>query len=483
MVCSVVNQFNLSLNLSIASFAIGIVLGVTEFFEAYLHWLNLSVIMLSNLIALFVTLYIFSSIFVGVRDFLVRNGLPVFILVTVITFIGMSFFFAYFLVIGLVYAFDFIGTDLLRTLTPSMLDQMAAASNTALSLNDSNALKVVYSFSNDTSILSRIFTPQDYADTGLIGVGVFLIFSVGLVSYALRSEDFSLPDCIEEIYCSSDAAFKGLIRILPLLAFPVGMAATLNVRVNFNVESLLTWIGVLLASIIAISVTLAVFISLLSKRPVVEIVGGLLRLSLGSLGAPSIFLMFPLIRHTLERRLGIASCRVQILLPSTLLLCNMAVVLSCVLLLALTMKFSSSAGRSLVDLVSPAIILFELIAIPVSHDLLEVLTQFSKRVAAIFGFSSGMYVPLTAALLPVLIILARPLSILFVMVVAVVVAKLSGDDMELEDHDVVVVDKRLFVIDMSPIVLSGILTFTFLSILIMLAVGYSVAMTGIFVWN
>ena len=53
----VVNKFDLTLNLSIALFVAGLILGFTEFFKAYLGWLNVSVILSGNLIFLFVSLY------------------------------------------------------------------------------------------------------------------------------------------------------------------------------------------------------------------------------------------------------------------------------------------------------------------------------------------------------------------------------------------------------------------------------------------
>ena len=64
MARSVVKKFDLTLNLSISLFAVGFSLGFTEFFRAYSDWLNVSVILIGDLIFLFVTLYIFSSIVV-----------------------------------------------------------------------------------------------------------------------------------------------------------------------------------------------------------------------------------------------------------------------------------------------------------------------------------------------------------------------------------------------------------------------------------
>lgn len=472
------NKFDLTLNLSITLFAVGLILGFTEFFKAYLDWLNVSVILFGNLIFLFVTLYIFSSIVVGIRDFPDRKGLPRFILLTFFTFLSASLLYAYVLVIGLVYIFDFFGETLLNTLTPSMLEQMAVASNTELLLKDSDALEVATGSAEGTATFNNIFAAKNYVDVGLIGVGVFLVFASGFVIYGIKSTNFSLSDCIEEVYRSADAAFIGLIRFLPLFAPLVGMAAALNLSVSFTDESLVTWVGVFVLVTIAILITIAVPISLLAKRPFFITVIELLQLSIGSLGAPSIFLMFPLLYQMLDQRLGIAGSRVQVLLPSALLLCNMGIVLSCVLLLALTIQFSPNSSRSLVDLISPAIILLnQAQALP--FDLAGMLTQFDKRLELLFGFNSGMYVPLTVALLPMLVVFGRPLSIMFVMIVAVVIARSSGDDLEVE-HLGEIEDKQLVVMDISPVMMLGITTCIVLSILIMLAVGYSIAMTGIF---
>ena len=473
----VVNKFDLTLNLSIALFVAGLILGFTEFFKAYLGWLNVSVILSGNLIFLFVSLYIFSSTVVGIRDFPDRKGLPGFILTALIAFIGTSLLYAYVLVIGLVYIFDFMGGNLLGTLTPSMLEQMAAANNMELSLKDSDALEVVTGSAKDATIFNKIFTAKNYIDVGLIGVGIFLVFASGFVIYAIKSTNFSFSDCIEEVYLSADAAFKGLIRFLPLFALLVGMAAALNLGVSFNDESLLTWVSVFIFVTLAMLITVAVFISLLAKQRFIMVIK-LLQLSISSLGAPSIFLMFPLLYQMLVQHLGITRSRIQVLLPSALLLCNMGIVLSCVLLLALTIQFSPNSSRSLLDLISPAVVLLDQ-AQALSFDLAGMLTQFNKRLELGLGLNSGMYIPLTVAFLPMLVILARPLSIMFVMIVAVVVARSSGDDFEAEDFGEIK-DEQLFVVDVSPIIMFGITTCTVLSILIVLAVGYSIAMTGIF---
>ena len=147
------------------------------------------------------------------------------------------------------------------------------------------------------------------------------------------------------------------------------------------------------------------------------------------------------------------------------------------MLLALTIQFSSSSGRSLFDLISPAVVLLDQ-AQAQPFDLAEMLTQFNKRLELLFGFSSGMFVPLTTALLPIIVILARPLSVLFVMIVAVVVAKSSGDHLEVENLEEMK-DEQVIVVDISPIMILGITTCTVLSLLIVLAMGYSIAITGI----
>src|SRR6056300_346293 len=187
--------------------------------------------------------------------------------------------------------------------------------------------------------------------------------------------------------------------------------------------------------------------------------------------------MFPAMLRMMVQTLGIKSYRVQVLLPSALLLCNIGVVLSCTMLLALTIQFSSSSGRLLFDLISPAVVLLDQ-AQAQPFDLAEMLTQFNKRLELSFGFSSGMFVPLTTALLPIIVILARPLSVLYVMIVAVVVAKSSGDDLEVENLDEMK-DEQVIVVDISPIMILGITTCTVLSLLIVLAMGYSIAITGI----
>lgn len=147
------------------------------------------------------------------------------------------------------------------------------------------------------------------------------------------------------------------------------------------------------------------------------------------------------------------------------------------MLLALTIQFSSSSGRLLFDLISPAVVLLDQ-AQAQPFDLAEMLTQFNKRLELSFGFSSGMFVPLTTALLPIIVILARPLSVLYVMIVAVVVAKSSGDDLEVENLDEMK-DEQVIVVDISPIMILGITICTVLSLLIVLAMGYSIAITGI----
>ena len=470
-------KFDLTLNLSISLFAVGFSLGFTEFFRAYSDWLNASVILFGDLIFLFVTLYIFSSIVVGIRDFPDQRSLPRFILIALITFISASLLYAYILVIGLVYMFDYIGENLLGGLTPSMLEQMAIGNNTELSMSNFDALEVATALNTGIPIVNEVLAANDHFDAGFMSVGVFIVFASGFVTYAIRATNFSLFDCIEEIYRSTDAAFKGFIRFLPIFALLVGLAAALNLNVDFTGEALITWIGVFVSISLAILISVAVLISLLAKRPLLVTVTELSRLSIGSLGAPSIFLMFPAMLSTMVQTLGIKSYRVQVLLPSALLLCNIGVVLSCIMLLALTIQFSSSSGRSLFDLISPAVVLLDQ-AQAQPFDLAEMLTQFNKRLELLFGFSSGMFVPLTTALLPIIVILARPLSVLYVMIVAVVVAKSSGDDLEVENLDEMK-DEQVIVVDISPIMILGITICTVLSLLIVLAMGYSIAITGI----
>ena len=78
-----------------------------------------------------------------------------------------------------------------------------------------------------------------------------------------------------------------------------------------------------------------------------------------------------------------------------------------------------------------------------------------------------------------LVIFARPLSIMFVMIVVVLVVRSSGDRLKSEDFDEIE-DEQLYIMDISPIMMLGITTCVFLSILMTLAVGYSIAITGVF---
>ena len=64
------------------------------------------------------------------------------------------------------------------------------------------------------------------------------------------------------------------------------------------------------------------------------------------------------------------------------------------------------------------------------------------------------------------------------MIVAVVVAKSSGDHLEVENLEEMK-DEQVIVVDISPIMILGITTCTVLSLLIVLAMGYSIAITGI----
>lgn len=478
MASPVVKKFDLLLNLSIGLFAIAFALGSAEFFKAYLYWLNLSVALLGNLILLFVTLYIFSSIIVGIRYFPNRKDLPRFLLMSVITFISVSILYAYVLVIGFVSIFEFIGESIIGGLTPLMQEQMALANNLELLLKDSDDFEAATFGTHDTVIFDTIVGAENRVDNGFIDIGIFLAFGFGFVIYAIKSNDFSFFDLVDEIYWSTDATFKGLIRFFPLFAFFVGLVAALNLNVNFTDVSLLAWIGVLVLITLGILITVATLISLLANRPFFRLFIQLLQVSFSSLAAPSVFLMLPVLHQILDQRLGIARNRIQLLLPSTLLLCNMGIVLSCVLLLALTLQYRLESNRSLLDLISPVLILLDQAqALPI--DLAGLLTQFNQRLEVLFGFNSGMYIPLIIALLPMLVIFARPLSIMFVMIVVVVVVRSSGDSLKSEDFEEIE-DEQLYIMDISPIMMLGITTCVFLSILMTLAVGYSIAITGVF---
>ena len=194
---------------------------------------------------------------------------------------------------------------------------------------------------------------------------------------------------------------------------------------------MLAWIGVLVFITLGILITVATLISLLANRPFFRLFIQLLQLSFSSLAAPSVFLMLPVLHQILDQRLGIARNRIQLLLPSTLLLCNMGIVLSCVLLLALTLQYRLESNRSLLDLISPVLILLDQAQACLSTAAL--LIQSASR--GIIRFQFWYVYPLIIALLPMLVIFARPLSIMFVMIVVVLVVRSSGDRLKSEDFE------------------------------------------------
>lgn len=469
-----------NLNLSIGGFFAGLAIGGVGFFESYLDWLNLGVTLFSHLVFFFLTIYIFSSISIGIRELIQTPGFYAVLVKLAVTFVSVSLVFIYGLVVGLGYAIEVLSFNVLDSLTPSMLEDMALANDTGVHLKEfAQVIRAVDQPESSVQMLNSLFS--NMSDQAIMLLGAIVIFSAAFARQALASETFSLSDCIDETYQATEAALTGLLRLLPVVAFMLGVATVLNLTLSFPLASLLQWSGLLVLVVFFVVTLVAVGLAVLVKTPFLAVVGRLGQVCFSAMASPSIFLMLPVIQDLLSRHFGIARERVQLLAPSTLLLANMSMVLSFVVLLTLTLALGDETARTAREILSPASIVLEQMRL-LSFGLEDPVADFAGRLKADFGLLPGMYIPLILALLPMVLVLARPLAIVFVSIVVITVAKWSGDAMETEEAEVLS-NETLIVFDISITMLVGMVTLACVLTLIVFGLGYGLSVAGIFPLN